>query len=223
MKNRFLILILLALLPSAMAMAGKKESRDTISVARAFRELPISSLDLLSPEARQQMLSSYKTDSVVNVLNNLSGLSSLEKLTDNYALVKLTPVSTLQIKVLPMKDGNEIVMTIYTTGNNNDSKDSDIAFYDSRLNPLPKEKYFPLPKLSDFFNVSKGFKTNMKEIADMLPFYTIFFEASPSDNNVKGSLTLGDILTVEDQKLVEMFLRPEVNFLWDGKKFKVQK
>lgn len=208
----------MALLPSFCCMAKEKESLDTISARRAFLEMPSGVLDLLSKDTRSDMLIYYDNDSIYKAKNNLDGVSFLETVTPDFISIRLTDASRMQLKVLKLKNGSEIVMNIYTTGTEGDSGDSDVTFYDSRLKPLDKEKLLPSPRLSDFFD-TKGYKTKMKEIEEILPFFTVAYEAGPQDSSLKANLTYGDRLTVEDTKILELLLKPEITYQWNGKVF----
>lgn len=219
LKFRYLIILVLALLPSLSCLGRKTESPDTISARRAFMEMPSGVLDMLSKDARFNMLAYYDNDSIFCASNNLKGVSSLEKVTDSFLSVKITEASTLQIKILKLKNGSDIIMSIYTTGRDGDAMDSDIRFFNTRFEELPKEKYFPEPKISLFFN-TKGYTTNIREIERMLPFYSLYYQANPDNSKVSATLMIGDTLTLEDRKLVEMFLQPDVIFEWNGAKFK---
>lgn len=212
----------MAFLPSLLCMGKKAETPDTISVRRAFMEMPAGTLDLLSKDARFSMLAYYDNDSIYKAVNNLKGFSQLEKVTDNFLEVNLTDVSSLQIKVLRLKNGSDIVMSIYTTGRDGDAQDSEIKFFNSKLEELPKDKYFPEPKLALFFN-TKGYKTDIKELEGMLPFYSVVYRANPDNDDIKGTFVIGDTMTLEDQKLIEMFLVPDVTFVWNGSKYKERK
>ena len=221
MIKKILCLLILTL-TFAGSYARKGEAPDTISAIRAFLEMPSGELDMLSKNARADMLDYYATDSVYRVVNNMKGRSWLLHATPDFLEVRLTEASTMQFKVLEMKDGSQIIMTVYTVGAENDSRDSTIKFYDSKLNPLKTEKFFTTPKLSDFFDL-KGYKTNMKEIEEILPFYTYLFEANAKNSNLTGKLTYEDRITTEDQKILELFLRPQIVFSWNGSRFSLQK
>lgn len=215
------LIMILALLPWLSSMAKGTESPDTISARRAFMEMPVGTLDLLTPEVRTNMLIYYDNDSIYKAKNTLGGLSFLEKVTPDFLEARLTDASSLQLKVLRMKDGSEVVMSIYTVGGPDDSRDSEISFYDSKMREIKGNKIFPLPKLSAFFD-TKGHKTNMKEIEQILPFYTFLYEANPDNSDVAVSLTYEDRITIEDQKILEMFLRQPLEFKWDGSNFKIK-
>lgn len=215
---RQITVIILAMLP-LLATAKGNESNDTISARRAFLEMPSGNMDLLSKSTRTEMLIYYDNDSIYKAPNNQGGTSQLTKVTPDFLEVELTPSSTLQMKVLKTKDGKDILMTVHTIGAPGDTRDSEIAFYDARLQPLPTEKIFPTPKLETFFD-TKGYKTKMKEVEEILPFHAYFFEASAESPDLTGRLSYDDLLTVEDAGIIQLLVKPQVTFKWDGKRFK---
>lgn len=223
MTNFKILLLLPALIFPMMCRAKAVASTDTISARRAFLEFPASQLEILSQEERFNMLAYFDNDSIVEARNNLVGSSKLVKVTPDFLEARLTDVSTLQLKILKDKGGADIVMAIYTVGAEGDASDSKLMFFDSRLNPLPTEKYFPTPAISTFFKIPRGYKTSMKEIEEIIPFYSVVYTANPLDSNLKGRIVTDDILTIEDLSLVEMFVLPSVTFTWNGKEFKLSK
>lgn len=219
-RIKTIMLLVMALLPSMLCMGKEKESPDTISARRAFMEMPVSGdLDLLSKDTRFNMLAYYDNDSIYHAPNNLKGLSYLEKVTDNFLAVRITDESSLQIKILKLKNGNDIVMTIHTVGKEGEVMDSNIKFYNTSFVELPTDKYFKAPKVADFFQ-TKGFKTSMKEIEEMLPFFAVCYQADAANNYLKGRLTIEDAVTEEDQKILELMMKPSVTFEWKGNGFK---
>lgn len=223
MKSKLKFFIILSLLFAFLPSFGKKaENTDTISIRRAFLDLPSETLDILSKNARFYMLAYLDNDSLVNVENNFQGLSHIEKATPDYLKVSLTPASSIQLKILKLKSGAEIVMSIYTTGEEGDAADSAISFFDSSLRPLQSSTFFPAPKIEDFVN-TKGFDTGIKEIKEMLPFYSFRFEANPENDNITGHLSYNDILPIEDSKIIQLVAKPNVTYVWDGKQFKIKK
>lgn len=217
LKLKTLILIISALLPSAVVLG--KESSDTISARRAFIEMPETVLDLISADMRLDMLDHYDADSVGKGINTLRGEAAITQLTPDFINVDLTGVSTLQYKIFRQKNGSDVLLSIYTVGEKDGERDSEIIFYDSNLSPLKTDKFIKKPQLSDFFDL-KGYKTKMKEIEELIPFYNISYEASPGSNEVRAKLSFGDAMPLEDLKLIEMFLNPEIIYIWNGKELK---
>lgn len=205
----------MALFPAIM-MA--KESADTISVRRAFVEMPEDIIDLLTRDTRMDMLDYFDADSTYVAVNNLRGPSEIMRLTSDFMGVRVTPSSTLQLKVLKMKNGGDIVMAIYTIGEEGNTMESEIRFFDSNMKELPADKFFKTPKLSDFFD-TKGYQTSMKEIEEMIPYYTVAYDAGPDNAEITARLALGDILTVEDEAIVSLLMKPALHYAWNGKKF----
>lgn len=205
------------------AFCAVKAVSDTISARRAFVEMPSKVLDLIAKDTRLDMLDFFDADSVWQAKNELEGISCLETVTPTYLKVKITPVSTMQIKILKDKKGNDLVMTIYTTGAEGDSKDSDVKFYSPSMTELKSADYLKMPMLKDFFDIPRGSLTSMKEIEALVPFYTVEFKASANDDNLEAVFTPGDFMTLEDQKLVNLFLKPDIKYIWDGKKFSLKK
>lgn len=218
MKIKTLLLISLVFLPSFLCMGKGKETTDTISSKRAFIELTENGLDLLATSTRLDMLDYLDADSLVSVDNKLHGKSRLETVTPDFLELKLTDVSTMQIKILKQKDGKDIVMTIHTVGGEGDCAESDVMFFDAGMQPLPTGRFLPELKLADFFDL-KGYRTNIKEIEEILPFYSVAIEANKDNSELTARLTSGDAMTVEDYNLVKMFMKPEVKLAWNGKKF----
>lgn len=217
-KKLILILTLILSLSVSMPSAAKSAvGPDTISARRAFVEMPATVLDLLPKSTRLDMLDFFDVDSIYNAVNSLEGISSLEAVTPDYLKVRLTPVSSMQFKVLKNKKGNDIVMTIYTVGGGREAKDSDIRFFDTQLQELNRDKFMKLPELKDFFNIPKESKTTMKEINDLIPFATMEFNASPGSDIVTGKLTVGQFLSQEDYDYIKSLERPQVTLRWDGK------
>lgn len=220
-KNLWFLLILILSLPGAMpALAKSAVSADTISARRAFVEMPATVLDLLPRSTRLDMLDFFDVDSVYQAPNAMEGLSHLETVTPDYLKVDITPISSLQFKVLKDNKGADVVMTIYTTGGGDESKDSDIRFYNSSMVELPREKILVLPQLKDFFSIPPGSVTTMKEIEQMVPFYTMEFNASPGSNDVIGKITVGEFMDPDDYNIARLFEKPSIKMIWDGKKLK---
>lgn len=217
LKLKISILIISALLPSAVALG--KESSDTISARRAFIEMPETVLDLISADMRLDMLDHYDVDSIGRGTNTLRGEATITQLTPDYINADLTGVSTLQYKILKRKNGSDILLSIYTVGDKDGERDSEILFYDSNLSPLKTDKFIKKPQLSDFFDL-KGYKTKMKEIEKLIPYYNISYDAYPGNNEVRARLSFGDAMPLEDLKLIEMFLKPQIIYIWNGKELK---
>lgn len=207
-------LIIFAIVPVS---AQEKPGDSALTARSVFERLQSPALEILKPTLRLDMLDYWDADSVYRVRNALTGQSWLDAVTPDYLRVNITPVSTLEIKLLPVKKG-EIVMTIYTVGGEGQARDSSVEFFDpSTLTPLPAAPYFTEPDLKVFFDIPKGSATNMKEIRDMIPFTTVEYSASPDSNDLTARMTAAEYINIDDRNIVNLFLLPQVKTSWKGK------
>ena len=236
-RNRIMIFryaIAAALITGAAfpAFSAEKpvESLDTLTIERAFTEMPLRSLDLLTRSSRLDMLDYLKADSLVTVANTMGGESRIEKAGKDYLKIRLTPVSTLEIALLPYRDPKspKIAMAIYTIGSEEEAPDSDIAFYDTEMKPIDRKHLFRQPDLKEFFSFPKGATTSMKEIEEMIPFPAASYSLVPSSTStadsgsftLTGKLTVNSVMAQEERNLIELFMRPELNWTWNGREWK---
>lgn len=196
---------------------------DSIFTARyVFQELKASSLEILPLQTRLDMLDYWDVDSVYKASNKMEGLSWLETVTPDYLKVKITPVSTLEIKILPEKK-TKLAMTIYTVGDDVQAQDSEVKFYDENMTEVPTDKHFKLPQVKDFFEIPKGSATKMKEIEDMIPFPTIALSANPDNDFLDARLTVEQYINEDDWNIAKLFLKPQVKYEWKKDKYELWK
>ncbi len=203
--------------PQSVKAAGGTTG-DELTASKAFVEMPVKTLDLLSRSVRLDMLDYYDADSLYWAPNAMEGLSRLDTVSPRYLKVTLTPVSTLALQVLPGgKSG--IVASVYTVGDSVQAKDSDIRFYDASMQELPRNKFFSLPRVSDFFKCKD--KKELAEIEALVPFPTIEYTLLPSANTMEARLTVGEFMSSEDYAKVKRCLKEHITYGWTGKKYKL--
>ena len=201
----------------------KVENTDSAFTARkVFEDIHSSSLEILPKSTRLDMLDYWDVDSVYKASNVMEGLSWLENVTADYLKVRITPVSTLEIKILPGKKAN-FAMTVYTVGDDVQAQDSQIKFYDHNLTELDTEKYIKMPQVKDFFEIPKGSATKMKEIEEMIPFPTIAFTASPDNDNLEARLTVENYINQDDWNIAKLFVKPFITLEWKKDKYVISK
>lgn len=214
-----LLVFMTALLP---VLASWGAEPDTISVRRAFVDMPLSTLDLLSRSTRLDMLDFYDLDSIYNARNTMAGISRLEKLEPGYLKVKLTPVTTMELKILPSGNkGAQLVLLNYTIGDSIQAKDSDLKFFDSSMNELPGDKFMKLPELSDFFDYPD--KKVKEEVSRLVPFPTVEYTVVPESGDLVARLTVGEFMSSEDFKSIKPYLKPSIVYNWNGNRYRKAK
>lgn len=206
------------------AESGSKSSEQTQQPATAadyFLRLPVDVLEVLPRSARFDMLEYFKVDSVYKAVNSVEGMSWLTAVTPDFLEVRISDVSTLQLRILPFKKDSHLVMTVYTVGGDGQAADSDVRFFDAELNPLERKKFLKELKLKDFFDIPKGSVTTMKEIEQTIPFPTVEYSASAADTSLKAKLTVKEYLNQDDYNVIHLFEKPEIIYVWDGTKYKL--
>ena len=208
-------------IPGVNAAPTREPSDSLFNARNVFAKLHSNALEILPTSTRLDMLDYWDVDSIYKAMNAMGGLSNLETVTENYLKVKITPVSSLEIKILPIKKG-EIAMTVYTVGDSPQAADSEIRFYDENLKELDTSKYFEVPAIKNFFEIPKGSTTKMKEIEQMIPFPTVKYTAFPDKDELKGELTVSEYINQDDWNIAKLFVKPFIILSWKKDKFKIE-
>lgn len=212
MKKIYLILI-------SLIFAIAAPASEPLTASKVFAEAPLEVLDMLRPSARLDMLDYYsQADSIVSVADALGGQSRIVTLTPDYMKVAVTPVSTLEIKILPYKK-NFIAMTLYTVGGDSIAKDSFVRFFDRDLNPMPVGKLIKLPAPKDFFRL-KGSDVTEANLSEWLPFQTLEYSTGPGDAPLTLTLTTLATLPMEKRDRLRPLLVPSLTLRWTGSSFR---
>ncbi len=228
-----LLLLAVFLVASATGFAGVNES-EPLTASKVFAEIPIDVLDMIRPSTRLDMLDYYaQADSILEVQDALGGKSRLQEVTPDYLKVAVTPVSTLEIKLLNAGK-TPIVMTLYTVSSNssdysdnsdssnssdysnNSVSDTEVRFFDASLKPLDASKYFRAPALKDFFNL-KGSGISEKELTEKIPFTAVVYSIASGEAPLSATLTSLNSLSQEDQTLLKPLLRAPLQSPWKSK------
>lgn len=220
MKRFFLILtaVLMIFLPSRAE--GRKSG---FTASDAFAKMPMSYMELLDPSTRLDMLDYFAVDSVYQATNNMGGKSELVTVTPTYLKLRLTPVSTWEIKLLPAKKGM-VAAAVYTVGADSGAPDSSLYFFDSEMKPLPAAKFFSLPRSEDFFSLPSGAPVTKKEIDAMIDFLTVAYTLSPDSDSMNAEITVSSYMNRDDYDKIRKYEIPGgITYHWDGSRFRLQK
>ncbi|MDE6391677.1 MAG: DUF3256 family protein [Muribaculaceae bacterium] len=212
-----------ALMAAAEPPAAADAAPDRITASDALVKMPAQTLDILSTSMRLDLLDYYRADSIYRVPNVMEGFSWLHRpLTDDYAKVQVTPVTTLTLKVLPWKK-KQIVMSVYTIGDSLQAADSDIRFYDSSMRELDPARFIRLVTTEDFIESEGTDRRTRKELAGMIPFPTVEYTIGPDSLELRATLTSGTYLGKEEAEKLLPHLRKERTYRWTGSRFELGK
>ncbi len=227
-RRGFMAVMAFAALASQDGMAEKavdiSSLPDSITSRRAFLELPVQNLDIIPRSARLDMLEYLDADSVYQARNSMEGLSELvPPVTKDYLMVRITPVSTISFKVLPLKKGGQIVVTSYTVGSDLRSADSEVCFFDAAMQPLKRQKFLKPAEVKDFLRLENVDKATSRRLLELIPFPTVEYTLSPDSTSIEATLTVRKAMGKEDYAEVEPYLRPHRVFIWNGTEFRLEK
>lgn len=199
----------------AIILSGLDISADRLTAKNAFVQLPDSLIELLPVKLRQQMIDSFKMDKPSSVVNALGGLSKLERLDSTYAMIQLTSVSNMQIKILKKGVSDCIVGVSYTI--NGPEADSELFFFNSMMQPIPLRKILKTPDMQAYFKPVD--KQKLNEIAAAIPFPTASYDFSPDNTSLTASLTSCAMLPRESRDSIASLLGTPLVFKWNNGKY----
>ena len=223
-KTRHIFVLLAFLLTcSAFIPCVYAEEASTGPAAKFFTGMPLSVMEMISRSKRMDMLDYYEADSIYHAPNGMEGFSYLEKVTPTYLKLSLTPVSTMSVAVLPLKN-DTVYQCIYTLGSDTQAHDSEIKFYDKNYRDLDVKKYIALPGLDSFFNISsKEKKENISKIEQSIPFPTITYSFDPETYVLTARLTTEELIGKEEYNKISGLLKAKISYIWNGKRYELQK
>lgn len=210
------ILIVLSILISALAPQVRSEDAlpSDLQAKDFFINLPFPIIEILDRNSRMNMLDYYEADSIAPVRNGLGGYSVLEKVTPDYLKVRMTPVSTIAIKVLPYK-GKKIAAVVTTVGDSLTAYDSRIAFVDESFKTLKASNFISALTNRSLFNSNKDFQTALQ----MMDLFTQKITLLPETDYIYAECTTPQAVGKEDAEKLKPLLKQKVWFQWNGKKF----
>lgn len=198
------------------------EEDGRLTAPDVFVALPSEALELLPRQTRQDMLIYHEAGREWKATNAMDGLSELLCATDDFLEVRLTGVSTFQIRILPLKKkGRYVAMTIYTVGADKEGSDSEVRFYDESLAELDGSRYLKTPQLKEFLTLPKKGLT-LRDAEELVPFTTVAFSAADSDL-LTARLCTGDYLSVESYDTIKPYIANQLTYRWSGDRFRLEK
>lgn len=218
--KKIIVILALALYVAAGGSAKTIESPDTLTASYVFKNIPLEVLESLRQSTRLDMLDYYEqADSLWKAPNAMEGYSQLETVTPDYLKLMISPVSTLEIKILSSGKGfgkRQIAMTIYTVGGNGVSKDSSVDFFDAQMMPLRQKDFLKMPEMKDFFDLRNS-GIDKKDLQEAMPFQTVEFTTGPGEAPLTATFTTLDHSPKEIQDKFRPLLKAPLTMNWKGK------
>lgn len=191
-------------------------------VAHLFTVLPDDVVPLLPQSTRLDMADYAKAGMKRPVKNKLGGYSEIDSLTEDYLHVNITTASNLAMAILkdPKDNDKDILAVVYSVTPRNAAADSQLLLFTTSMVPLETGKYFTVPTVADFLAVPKNVKENTSDLARLVTFPAITYSLEPP-STIIARLTSPQMLPLEIQRQLEPYQRPELRYVWNGKRFKL--
>ena len=189
------------------------------SAAGFFIAMPDEEIEYLNMSIKNEMVELYKIGNSSKARNLFSGESWISYMDSTRIDVTLAAEKCfMTIKAYEQKRGKRvfaITKTMYTP-----IADSDICFYNEKMERLNADKIFTLPKFKDFFS-----KTKNKDLREVMDKISMMFLKIDISQNGDLKVSLNDMwLDVLDRdvsnKLLQLKKRKPLCYSWDGKRFK---
>ena len=215
--KRFAIVIYMSLIVICVRAENISSSIESFFVA-----MPDEEIEYLNMSLKSEMVELYKFNSPLKVKNLMGGESWISYMDSTRVDVVLSSNKVfMTIYSYEKKRGEKIyavVKTLYTP-----VADSDVHFYNDMVERVDADRLFVFPAFKDFFA-----KTNKKELTKVLDMISMVFYKIDVLKGGDFSISLDDmwldVLDANISGVLKQTKSPQpLNYIWDGKRFKVEK
>ena len=129
------------------------------------------------------------------------------------AYMEFDVAPNLKYQLVLLKDNLIMVVTTHLLP----QQDSEVAFYDFDWNQLPLKKYFKTPLLSDW--LTNDGKKNRAVLEKKLPFLLVKYYYDVDTNVLTLTNNLHTYFIASDWAKISPYMKSELKYKWNGKKF----
>jgi len=189
------------------------------NIAGSFISIPDSMLPHLEKEWRQDLTELYTAGKEARLQNMIGGVSVLEKLTDDYLLLRTTERSTMEMKRLPLVNNTHVICLIRTM--EGPVEDSQVLFYTTDWEPLEAMDLFTPVTKEWFFKEDLQIDQPTQFLLNMLDMDLIHYTLSPDDLTLTATYKTPFYLGKADQEKILPLLKTEPKvYTWNRSYFK---
>lgn len=206
MRKKFILLLISVF---SICLSGEAQT-----MKDAVLSMPDSIMPLLSKDNKADFIDFLANRMQAKVRNAFNEYSYMDTLTTDYTYIRLTPSSTVSLKLLPLTNSTKVICMVHTY--RSDASDSNVLFFDMRWNALKTADFVAFPSAGDF--VDKVSSDSLRLIQSRLTPYMIVAHLSPFNTDLTFSFD-DTFLSREDKKLVEDRIHPEIVKKWEKGRF----
>ncbi|MCD7933203.1 MAG: DUF3256 family protein [Tannerellaceae bacterium] len=188
-------------------------------MSRYFIDIPDRLLPQLEAEWRKDLIDLYKEGKEARLQNLIGGESSIEKLTDDYLLLRSSSRGTVEMKLLPLVNNTHIICMITTV--DGPVADSRIDFFTTEWTPLEASGLYT-PVTGEWFRKENITPDEEGEYyLKRLDMDLIRYTLSPDNQTLTAYYTTPLYLSREEREKVLPYLKNEPKiYSWNKSLFK---
>lgn len=183
------------------------------AAAGFFCSAPVDVVSYLPDYARLDMIDYFTSGSAVGASNGLGAKVSIRSMRDDELVYADGDSVVTTLVVLPGEKSDTTLMVIRTLPA--PMRDSRVTFYDSKWRRLTGRDYPAVP-MSRWLAGDAGLPDNPEE----LPFVLSVASYDPSSRVLTFTNVTSEFFTGTERPAVLDALKPELKFVWTGRKFK---
>lgn len=192
------------------------------NISRYFEVIPDEHLIQVDINRRKDMIDLKQAGREAVVQNKLGGTSELLELTDNYLKLRVSESSTLEMKLLPGPENEDVIGLIKTTCA--PACDSEILFYNTSWQRIPVQDLLTKPVRADFFVERTAANKELFDVAfQSADMDLIRYSFLPDSNDLLAEYSLEEHVPAEIYKEMQPFLKKTpLRYEWKDKKYHIQ-
>lgn len=172
------------------------------NIGTAFLNMPENYIPTLTKQQRIELLEYSKVnrnDSVKNRFGNFSSVQTYDSI-NHHLIVKTTPISYVELKLLAIKDTDYVIGVIRTI--KSPVSLSDIKFYDRNWQTV--SLHFQMPKATDWLKPDSLNRENIdkKWVSQLLESSFISLNFSKTGSAIEAKNNSLDFLSIEDKEII---------------------
>lgn len=172
-----------------------------------FVNLPDSIEPLLTKVNKEDCVDFLDSGMKAVVKNRFDRSAELKVLTSDYLQMQLSDVSTLELKLLPLKDSVRVICMVKTVCAS--ACDSDIRFFDTKWNELDASDFLKYPVEEVFYLPLDSLTDDVQELRAKADICLMKASLSADDSSLTWEYTTPLTLYKDDREKLISLLRKE--------------
>lgn len=178
-----------------------------------FVNLPDSIEPLLTKVNKEDCVDFLDSGMKAVVKNRFDRSAELKVLTSDYLQMQLSDVSTLELKLLPLKDSVRVICMVKTVCAS--ACDSDIRFFDTKWNELDASDFLKYPVEDVFYLPLDSLTDDVQELRAKADICLMKASLSADDSSLTWEYTTPLTLHKDDrEKLIALLRKEPLTMQW---------